>query len=439
MPLGIFDMPIITKGTIHTLIKIFSYLVIYIMPLLTLYILWWHFNKYQSSFYSSLHLLYIAIDTLLLSYFLITTKVGKILSILLWISFTVTTLLQMVINNEERVLSLLYSNFPKLEDYTVKEFTKKYYPHLELSGEHLVKFDYNELMTLQSLYKSQQLALLQQSLNLKNRSFKYADFSNAIMIRANLSHTDLQGANLFHTVLSKAYLKVANLQNTDLRFAQLQGANFFGANLKEADLSGANLQYAIFFGTTLKNIILRNTYLYDTDLSKTNLQGVDLSGSNLQGANLSTSNLQGTNLLNTKLQGANLIYTELQGVYLHKTELQGAVLFKAKLQGVHSCKDSYYSFIERMYQNTNKDSNLTCISKTVLSKKRKEQLIKELNQIYNKDKEEYHYLKYAIEKIQKSTSAIPDLSDAETGSYTKEEAQKWIEKYNNYEEVNEKP
>ena len=372
MPLGIFDMPIITKGTIHTLIKIFTYLVIYIMPLLTLYILWWHFNKYQSSFYSSLHLLYIAIDTLLLSYFLFATKVGKILSALLWVGFIVATLLQMAINNEERALSIIYSNFPKLKKDTIKEFTKQHYPHLELSGEHLVSFDYNQLKSLQSLEKSKPLALLQPPLNLANRSFKYANFSHALLVRVNLRSANLQGANL-------------------------GSANLQGANLWSANLQGANLR-------------------------STNLQRADLGYANLQGANLWSANLEGADLMGAELQGANLM----------GTELQGADLRFANLQGVQSCNIIRFNFTKRILQYSNRDSNLTCIYKRTLSKEGKEALTKELKEIYNKQYKQYkHYkrIKEAIERIQKSTSAMPDLSKAKIGSYTKEEAQKWIEEY----------
>ena len=115
IPLVIFDMPILTKGTMHTLIKIFIFVIIYIIPLLTLYIFWWHFNKYQNSFYSNLHLLYIATDTLLLTYFLFGTKIGKFLSSVLWLCFIMAVLWQLVINYESKIPLLLHNWIPKLK------------------------------------------------------------------------------------------------------------------------------------------------------------------------------------------------------------------------------------------------------------------------------------------------------------------------------------
>ena len=459
MPLGIFDMPIITKGTIHTLIKIFTYLVIYIMPLLTLYIHWWHFNKYQSSFYSSLHLLYIAIDTLLLSYFLFATKVGKILSALLWVGFTVATLLQMAINNEERALSIIYNNFPKLKKDTVKEFTKQYYPHLELSGEHLVSFDYNQLKTIQSLEKSKPLALLQPPLNLENRSFKYANFSNALLVCVNLQSAKLQGANLESAKLQEsdlqyaqlkgANLESANLQEVNLKLAQLQranlseaqlkGANLESANLQESDLSDAQLQRATLIGAQLQGAILWRAQLQGADLWDAELQGATLSEAQLQGVNLREAYLQGATLWRAQLQGAILWRAQLQGADLSEAQLQGAILVFAKLQGadlwdaelqgVDSCESKNYDFTERVLGYIGKDSNLACIDKRSLDKEAKAALIETLKEIYNKKKKGIIYPKDEIERIEKRASLIPDLSKAKTGSYTKEEAQKWIEEY----------
>ena len=447
MPLGIFDMPIITKGTIHTLIKIFTYLVIYIMPLLTLYILWWHFNKYQSSFYSNLHLLYIAIDTLMLSYFLFSTKLGKILSALLWVSFILATLLQMAINNEERAQSIIYSNFPNLKKDTVKKFTKNYYPHLELSGEHLVSFNYNQLKTLQSLEKSKPLALLQAPLNLENRSFKYANFNHALLIGANLNGCNLQGASFLSanlqgatmnkTNLQRSFLWGANFQETSIMQTNFQGANlthinFKGlnvawTNLPGVDLTFANLQGANFDSVNLQGSILEYANLQGANLKNTNLIGADLSNAYLQGANLTNANLQGAFLADVNFQGADLSQTKLQGAY---TSFKGkllpvsVILINSGPQGSHIHKE-IGSFEKRIIRQVSIKTNLEYTNKYAINKTEKEKLIKQLKKMYYR----YYYIKDAIERIQKSTSAMPDLSKAKTGSYTKEEAQKWIGEY----------
>lgn len=66
---------------------------------------------------------------------------------------------------------------------------------------------------------------------------KDANFSNAVLIKSNLSRQILEGAN-FHE---------ANLGQANLSHARLKGANFcrtdlYGTNLSHAKLHGANLQ-----------------------------------------------------------------------------------------------------------------------------------------------------------------------------------------------------
>lgn len=334
MPLGIFDMPIIESGTLYRVIKIFIYLVAYIVPLLTLYILWWHFNKYQDSFYSSLHLFFLFADTLLLGFFLFQkARVGRVIAFALFLLLLAAIVVQVAVNNEKQLLLVVQKHLKNVDRY----FVRKYYPHLELSGEQLVRFDYNQLKVLQSLEKKRALALLQPPLHLKNRSFKYADLATTYLIRANLSNTNLQGANL--------------------QKAQLQGAN-----LRSAQLQGANLQQA-------------------------------------------------------QLQGADLLEAQLQGVY--------SQLYME-------------DFIKEMTQQIGKNTDLKGVEKKVLTQKKKKRIIAVLQKLYSNGGSWHVYIKDGIERIKKSTSAIPDLSEAKMGSYTKEEAKKWIEEYKKATGKNEK-
>ncbi len=249
MPLGFFDMPSLRSGGIFLIIKIFTYLIIYILPLLTLYIFWWHFAKYQSHFYTSLHLFYIILDSIIIIYFLLSSRAGKIVSAFIVSVMLLAFALHLIFLNEQNVYLYLSKRYNiKKEDFF------KYYPHLELSGEYLVKFDYSQLKAQKSLNPNIKLALLQPPLNLKNRFFKYANFKNALLIRVNLKNANLQnaflgkanlkGSNLWKVNLMGACLEKADLQNVDLRFANLQGADLRKANLKGANLQKANLQGA---------------------------------------------------------------------------------------------------------------------------------------------------------------------------------------------------
>ena len=83
-----------------------------------------------------------------------------------------------------------------------------------------------------------------------------------------------------------------NGQDYDIRpEANLSGANFTGAILTRADLSGADLSGANFTGA-----ILTRADLSGADLTRANFTGADLTRANLSGANLYQANLYQANL-----------------------------------------------------------------------------------------------------------------------------------------------
>nr|AIF07016.1 tripartite motif-containing protein 71 (TRIM71) [uncultured marine thaumarchaeote KM3_198_G09] len=70
---------------------------------------------------------------------------------------------------------------------------------------------------------------------------------------------------------SNCMLVGANLSNLELSYANLSGSVLYGANLYNTNLSGANLSGSVLYGANL----------YNTNLSGANLAGADLIGKNL--------------------------------------------------------------------------------------------------------------------------------------------------------------
>ncbi len=90
--------------------------------------------------------------------------------------------------------------------------------------------------------------------------------------------------------------------------AELQGANFANALLVEADLSHAHLEGANFHEANLGGAILRGAHLNNanfctTDLFKTNLTKADLTGANLQGTQLTLTCFEGAILVGCTIYG----------------------------------------------------------------------------------------------------------------------------------------
>ncbi len=276
-----------------------------------------------------------------------------------------------------------------------------------------------------------------------------ADLRGSWMMGADLRIARLESAVLVGVDLQKANLTRANLQGANLDGAQLQGANLEGANLQRANvtwthlertkLKGANLQGANLTRASLQGANLTRASLQGANLTRASLQGVDLKGANLQGVDLKGANLQGANLQRAKLQGVVLWAAELQGVDLMEAQLQAANLWAAKLQeanltetqlqGVISKKNCLTSFEKRIRTQTGKESDLSGI--TFEGELRQDTLDCIAEDYQGLLTEETRKL---LEKLTRhldkpKSNKLPKNSGAITGTYTREDAEKWITEY----------
>ena len=302
--------------------------------------------------------------------------------------------------------------------------------------------------------------------NFRDAYLRGANLRKARLQGADLRGAQLQGADLFEAQLQGAHLRGANLrkarlQGADLRGAQLQGADLFeaqlqGAHLQGANLRGAQLQGANLRGAQLQGANLRGAQLQGANLRGAQLQGADLLDAQLQGADLGRAQLHGTNLLRAQLQGANLVGAQLQGANLTVTQLQGVDLRHAQLQGADSKASSRLcifgchapSFAERIKERVAKETNLDTV---IFSGGMKLEQLEEIK--HNMDLEATYWDKGSLRRNRKKrleillpilkekhvgkdkiTGADKEssqyLKNDQIGSYTAEEAEKWIAEYN---------
>jgi uncharacterized protein YjbI with pentapeptide repeats len=92
----------------------------------------------------------------------------------------------------------------------------------------------------------------------------------------------------------------------DLQNANLNGANFTGAIMPKANLSGASALGATFFGADLQGATLKNTSLLYANFVKAKLNNAILEKTDLQGANLAEADLSGAQVRKTNFIGANI-------------------------------------------------------------------------------------------------------------------------------------
>ncbi len=292
-----------------------------------------------------------------------------------------------------------------------------------------------------------------QGANLSNARLQGTNLSNARLQRTNLSNARLQGTNLSNAQLQGVCFEEAQLQGKNLSNARLQRTNLSNAQLQGANLSNAQLQGVCFEETQLQGTNLSNARLQRTNLSNAQLQGENLSNARLQGANLREAQLQGANLSNARLQGADLSNAQLQGAYLINAQLQGADLSNAQLQGAYLINARlqganfkgvqlqgadlrnarlqgahtnvhYVDFKQRIEQQIDQDTTkeIRGLMYKALDDTQKSQLIAGLKAIGSV------WATEAIERI-KSASETLDLSKANTGKYSQQDADEWLNDY----------
>jgi hypothetical protein len=108
--------------------------------------------------------------------------------------------------------------------------------------------------------------------------------------------------------------------SSEERPAALEQANFANAVLIGADLSHAHLEGVNFHGANLGGAKLRGAHLQNANFCTTDLFRTDLSRANLTGANL-----QGTQLTLTSFEGATLVGCTIYGISAWDLKLDGAV------------------------------------------------------------------------------------------------------------------
>ena len=212
----------------------------------------------------------------------------------------------------------------------------------------------------------------------------------------------------------------------NLQGSWLSGAYLAEARLPEATLDGAHLQGATLDGAHLQGTTFDGAHLQGATLDGAHLQGATLDGAHLQGATLDGAYLQGADLHEAQLQGADLREAHLQGADLYEAHLQGANLHKAQFQGATSEDQPVEAFEGRMNEFVNRGSDLSqVISEGGLTREKVESMVEGLSDEYATE------LRRSLESgiNQPIIKGLPEDRGAITGTYTTEEAARWIAEY----------
>ena len=233
----------------------------------------------------------------------------------------------------------------------------------------------------------------------------------------NLQGSWLNGADLKEARLWRARLTQVYLQGTELHKAQLQKANLVEAHLEEGYLHKAQLQKA--------NLLL--VRLQGANLEKAQLQGANLRSARLQAAYLREAYMQGANLSSAYLQGATLSSAYLQGATLSSAYLQGADLNQVHLEGARSqVWQTSTPFVERIRMAIGRETDLSSV---VLCGGIEQGGVDSLIEGLSPEKAELLQMRLAPHIGKPLSNQLQENSGAITGTYTKEDAEKWIAEY----------
>ena len=212
----------------------------------------------------------------------------------------------------------------------------------------------------------------------------------------------------------------------NLQESWLNGADIRRAHLERAILTKAHLQGTILYRAHLQNANFRDAYLQGANLDIAHLQAAEFIQAHLQGAQLFRAYLQGAEFFGAYLQGARLYSSCMQGARLGIIHLQGADLSFANLQGASDVR-APATFADRIRQSTDKETKLRgAVFAGGLSQENVDSFVKDLPD--EKAKELREKLESHI-GAPESKELPPRHNGPIIGSYTKEDAKKWIAEY----------
>jgi len=174
--------------------------------------------------------------------------------------------------------------------------------------------------------------------------FTSADLSRVVFVETRLSDSNLKGAKVNSAVfwkveaarslfsqgdLSGIHISgSSDFRNADFSGAVMEKANVMNSDLSECDfrecrLDGAILEGCNLSGSHLYRVSARETKFNKSDMEKADMRGINLFGGSLRKARLVNADLRGSNLYSVEFYRATLGKTLMDGSNLKKTILDG--------------------------------------------------------------------------------------------------------------------
>ena len=211
-------------------------------------------------------------------------------------------------------------------------------------------------------------------------------------------------------------LKGSWLNGADLADVHLVGGELSQTHLQGANLAGAYLHDACFDRAQMQGAFLDNAQLHNVCFNCAQMQGADFNEAQLQAADFWCARMQGVNLASAQMQGAILDGAQLQGANLENTQLRG----------VRCEQDSFSSYSQRLMKAIGLESD---VSTVMFAGGLGQEDVDSFVKCFSRDDADELREKLTRHIGKPASWALPKRSGAICGSYTKEEAERWIAEY----------
>ena len=212
----------------------------------------------------------------------------------------------------------------------------------------------------------------------------------------------------------------------NLLFVQEEDAQTFGG--LHIDLRGSWLNGAKLYDARLQNAFLPQARLQGAELDRANLDGAYLRSSKLQFGNLTDAKLRAAELLHAELHCAILACAKLQGARIDEAHFQETNLINTDLRGVSSMPARRLEFEDRIRKRINEKAEIDSVR---FSGGLRQTDLDSLVEGLSDDSAKELRTRLAQHIDNPLSHKLPDNNGANTKSYTSEEAEQWIEEYNN--------
>ena len=211
----------------------------------------------------------------------------------------------------------------------------------------------------------------------------------------------------------------------NLRGSWLKGAILSNAHLEKSDLFEAHMERVELIGARMQGASLYDAWMKVADLEGAHLQGADLSSTRMRNTVLIRAQMQGAYLSRTSMESADLTEAHMQGATFNLVSMQNAILVGARMHGVGN-RVPAESFSERIREAINRESNLSGVTfKGGLIRRDVDARVDGLPDV------QAEFMRKRLEPhVDKPAShELPESSGAITGTYTEQEAERWIAEY----------